>query len=541
MCGIFFVQEKVNENQDLNNNSENIRSRGPDNTTVIEKNINNTSIYFKFHRLSINDTSDNGNQPFFNLNCITMCNGEIYNMKKLIENHNLNNLKSNSDCEVIIPLYKKYGFRNMLNMLDGVFSIVLYDLDTHMTYIGRDRVGVRPLFYQVDFNSLFFSCCSEMKGLDIKRGSIRQLDGGKFISYRMDDSTIDYNKQSYHSFDDIMAHMPQNEDPLNFCIKNIHDKLVDAVEKRLMSDREIGCFLSGGVDSSVICAIMSRIYERKGKKLKTFSIGFPTSTDLKYSRIVADHIHSDHTEIILDIKDIPNKLKDVIYATETFDITTIRASVGMYLLSEYISKNTEDVVILSGEGSDEVFGGYLYFHDAPNDDSFDRECKRLIRKLPYFDVLRADRCTASHGLELRVPFLDYSFVEYVHSIPSKWRRALNGYEKYILRKAFEDYLPSEIVWRRKEGFSDGVGGLKPWYSSIQEYADSLLSQEEFDELKSDCYIDLPSKEAALYYKIYREFYGNQIKCIPYYWMPKWQSSDLKDPSGRRVKAWDVKK
>ena len=537
MCGIFFVQ---NRDQTIENfkNSENIKHRGPDNTQEFTKsNFDDSGInlYFKFHRLSINDTSENGNQPFRNSDCILTCNGEIYNMKKLIIDHNLENLESNSDCEVIIPLYRKYGFESMLNLLDGVFSIVLYDCKNYTTYVACDRVGVRPLFYQIDFVKGFFSCCSEAKGLDFEKGRIKQLGGGKFIEYRMYRQELDYKKREYYSFDDVQ----QSQGVFEILCKGIENRLVNAVEKRLMSDREIGCFLSGGVDSSIICAIMAKIYKQKGKKLKTYSVGFSSSTDLVYARKVADHIGSEHTEIILDINKVLDRLRDVVYATETFDITTIRASMGMYLLSEFISKNSEEVVILSGEGADEVFGGYLYFHDAPNAESFDKECKWLIKQLPYFDVLRADRCTANHGLELRVPFLDYSFIEYVHGIPSEYRQACKGYEKYILRKAFSDYLPTEIIWRRKEGFSDGVGGLTPWYSHFQDYADKSIGDNEFERLQSECYINLPNKEAGLYYKIFKTIFGGEFKCIPFYWMPKWQSKDLKDPSGRKVKAWDI--
>ena len=308
-----------------------------------------------FHRLCINDLSSTANQPLYKENCILMCNGEIYNYKEICKTENIK-LDSNSDCEVIIYIYRKYGFKKMLNMLDGVFAIVLYDQVSNEVYIARDRIGVRPLFYigTYRYNNYSLVCASEAKAIHkLIPGNIKQLQGGHYI-HLTDNS---FGMHNYYIRPEIVNSGLTIADFKD----GIRTRLVQAVEKRLLSDRPVACFLSGGVDSSIICAIMARIYASKGEKIKTFSIGFEGSTDLKYARIVADYISSDHTEIKLNVEDIPERLDDIINATETFDITTVRASTGMYLISEYISKNMDHTVILSGEGSDEVFRGIFIF------------------------------------------------------------------------------------------------------------------------------------------------------------------------------------
>lgn len=532
MCGITFVNNFENCQSFISD--ENLYHRGPDNTQnlIVDNN------HFIFNRLKINDLSEKGNQPFEINDCVLICNGEIYNHKELRKELCKEDLfKSNSDCEVIIHLYKKYGFENMLHNLDGVFTFVLYDKLEKTTYIARDRIGVRPLFYTFKFGD-YFACSSEVKGLSKFTTHKQQLQGGHYIKLTNSLESFHFEKQMYYSFDNISQKYNINNDDFGEITSTIRHKLESAIIKRLDCDRDIACFLSGGVDSSIVCAVVSNYLKQKGKKLTTYSIGFEGSTDLKYAKQVADYLQTEHIEykMTCDMDTIIPTLNKLIKSIETFDVTTVRASYGMYTLSEYIKYNSDHTVILSGEGSDEVFGGYLYFHDAPDSLIFDKECKRLVKNLPYYDVLRADRCTAAHSLELRVPFLDYSFVNEVFSINPEFRQPQKGFEKYILRKAFEDYLPENIIWRRKEGFSDGVGGKKSWFGIIQEYAEQFISDDEFEQLNKECNIKLLSKEAALYFKIYKLHYKD-FKCIREYWMPRWQQN-CNDPSGRQTNAWD---
>lgn len=493
MCGIF----GVNYNQTVHYNSHNIKHRGPDNT--ISKKFND--FLFTFYRLCINDLSVNGNQPFEDDKCIWMCNGEIYNFKHLIKKYNLK-CKSNSDCEVISQLYNELGIYSLCKELDGVFAIALYDKELNCIYLIRDLVGVRPIYYYHDKYNFAFA--SESKALGSLK-DIKQLQPSSFLCYNLNTKQI--NIQQYDNISNIKINKSIK---LNDCTQGIYNLLTNSIEKRLISDRPIGCLLSGGLDSSLVASILSKMMG--DTKLKTFSVGFEDSEDLKYAKQVAKYLNTDHYELILDYDDVIKRIPEVIRHIESCDVTTIRASVGMYMLSEYISKNHPEKVIFSGEGSDEIFGGYLYFHKSPTFEEFEKETTRLVKDLCYFDVLRADRCTSAFGLELRVPFLDKEFLKYVMSIPGNLRKFTTT-EKYILRKSFtEDYLPNNILYRRKEGFSDGVGGMtKPFYKHIHE---SINGSDEDEK------------------RWYQEEYYRKYKHnpIPYYWMPKWIQTN--NPSGR---------
>lgn len=498
MCGIFGIISNKHHPD-----STCIQHRGPDNTTTKQNDNNQT---YTFYRLKINDLSDDGNQPFEDEHFIWMCNGEIYNFKQLKTKYNIS-CKSNSDCEVISQLYSILGIQSMCKVLDGVFAISLYDKRDDTLYLIRDIVGVRPIYYYKDDYTFAFS--SEGKALNFvdKPKKILQVPPSSYMTYNF--KTNDAYVNCYYDIDNITI---DNDLKFSMCTEKINQLLTSSIEKRLISDRPIGCLLSGGLDSSLVASILSRLMEGSNKKLKTFSVGFKDSEDLKYAKKVAKYLKTDHYELILEYDEVIRRIPEVIKKIESYDITTIRASVGMYMLSEYISKNHSEKVIFSGEGSDEIFGGYLYFHKSPTYDEFEEETKRLVTDLCYFDVLRADRCTAAFGLELRVPFLDKELVKYVLSIPGRLRK-YSELEKYVLRKSFEnDYLPIEILMRKKEGFSDGVGGMKkPFYKHIQE---SLGGDDE--------------TERMWYMEEYDRCYKNTP--IPYYWMPRWVSTN--NPSGR---------
>ena len=452
-----------------------------------------------------------------------MCNGEIYNHLELEKEYELK-CNSKSDCEVILRLYEKIGFEETIKKLYGVFAIVLVDGDK--VYMARDRIGVRPLYFGITEekclavasvpNALVEFCTMVTAfppGMTAFHDKLVKLDGQKFSIM----------KYLYH--DRIELAPTRLEDGT----QALHDTLVNAVKLRLMSDRPMGCLLSGGLDSSLVTSILVKFLG--GKNVRTYSIGMEGSTDLFYARKVADALGTDHHEVLFTPEEGFAAIPAVIRALGSYDITTIRASVGMYLISKYISEKSQDKVIFSGEGSDEVLEGYLYFHNAPSPQDGEEESLRLIRNLHLYDVLRADRCISAHGLEARVPFLDRKFVNTTLALSADQKKPQHGFEKYILRKAFEGYLSDEVLWRRKEGFSDGVSSVKKsWYNHIQEMVDPLIPDYLFNP-------NFPSKEAMYYKMIFDNIFPTYSNFKIDYWMPKW-SGNVKDPSGRLIKAFD---
>lgn len=500
MCGIYAKFRKHITASEIQL-SPSLKRRGPDASEILQ--VKNGVLGFT--RLAINDCSSLGMQPFQEGKVSLVCNGEIYNYKELIQTFNLT-CKSNSDCEVILHLYKKIGFVETVKQLYGVFAFVLVDDD--VVYVSRDRIGVRPLYFSSNYrDEITFSSTAE--GLNKPN---QWLPGTSSVIRDYKPVVLYEDKYSLPFF---QRHVEEKE---------IRETLIAAVKTRLVSDRPIACLLSGGLDSSIITAILVSLLG--SENVRTYSIGMEGSTDLKYARIVADHLKTKHTEVIFTPEEGIQAIPQVIQAIETYDITTIRASVGMYLVSKYIKENTKDTVIFSGEGSDELLLGYLYFHKAPSPLEAELEGLRLVRELYKYDVRRADGCISSNGLEPRVPFLDRKFVNLTLEMRAEDKVPIKNIEKYWLRKAFENWLPSEVLWRRKEGFSDGVSCMqKPWYAHIQEYVEAKIGDEIFDT-------KYPSKEAMYYRLIFNKLfplYDLNVK----YWMPKW-SGDLKDPSGRLI-------
>ncbi len=522
MCGILVYFHNSENDEFIKNYEENkkyINDRGPD--KIISKHIDNISITFS--RLSIMDLSDHGDQPFISNGVIMLCNGEIYNYKELIKSFDLK-CESNSDCEVILHLYNKIGFINTVQLLDGDFAIILIDTNTNNVYATRDRVGVRPLFLGTTSNNTnVFS--SIVKPIDNYCINITQLEP-YIYEYK-------YNKEGELSLTniDVYTHNIFKIRQNNFIPALLHHYLEKSVTKRLMSDRKIGCLLSGGLDSSLVTSILCK--KLGPENVRTYSVGMKNSVDLKYAKIVADHLGTKHTEIIFTEEEGLNIIPEVIEKLETYDITTIRASVGMYIAGKYISKNTDDKVIFSGEGSDELLCGYLYFHHTPTPNDAYKESHRLYNNLYKYDVLRADRTISSNGLELRVPFLDREFIDLCLSISGEHKIPQNKIEKYFLRKAFENnYLPTEVLWRRKEGMSDGISSLtKSWYQIIQEHIDKVVDNDNkyYLESKEKFY----TKEAFYYKMIYDSIFSNYKTPITEFWMPKWIKTNG-DPSGRLV-------
>ncbi len=517
MCTIIGYESKKIDQSIVVKALEKTTSRGPDDTRV--ESFDNG--YLGFQRLAIMGLDPSGMQPFHYKKNAVVCNGEIYGFRKwkeeLIEDGYT--FTSESDCEVLLPLYEKYGL-DMFKKLDAEYACIIYDGQTNDFIAARDPIGIRPLFYGYDAeNNIMFA--SEAKNLVGLTDKILPFPPGHY-----------YANGTFTCYNDIAKADEYNDDDLETICQNIHDKLVTGIEKRLDADAPLGFLLSGGLDSSLVCAISANILK---KPIRTFAIGMDIDAiDLKYAKEVADYIGSDHTEIIINKDDVISAIEPVIQALGTFDITTIRASIGMYLICKAIHETTDIRVLLTGEISDELFG-YKYTDFAPDANAFQKEAQKRIRELYMYDVLRADRCISVNSIEARVPFGDLDFVDYVmHIDPSKKMNTYNK-GKYLLRHAFEkdEILPYDILMREKAAFSDAVGHSLS--DDIKEYAEAYYSDEEYEErIKKYTYATPFTKESLLYRELFEKYYPNQAHMIKDFWMPnkEWQGCDVNDPSAR---------
>ena len=492
-------------------------SRGPDMSKIIK--LENG--YLGFHRLAIMELTEIGMQPFMLDNDYLVCNGEIYGFKPIKEKLKAKGYKfiSNSDCEILLPLYKEYGLE-MFKMLDAEFALIIYDSKTKSLIAARDPIGIRPLYYGYDKNNnIIFA--SEPKNIVGLADKILPFPPGHY-----------YANGKFICYNDITSVEKTTYDTLDNVCKNIHDKLIKGVEKRLDADAKIGFLLSGGLDSSLVCAISNKLLN---KPIETFAIGMTgDAIDLKYAKQVADYIGSNHHEIIMTKEDIFNSLDFVIKTLATYDITTIRASMGMYLICKAIHETTDIRVILTGEISDELFG-YKYTDFAPNEKEFQQEAVKRIHEIHMYDVLRADRCISVNSLEARVPFGDLDFVKYVMSIDPSMKMNKYNMGKYLLRHAFEEdnILPYSILMRDKAAFSDAVGHSMVDY--LKDYANNYYTDEEFNKLSSKYSHSKPfTKESLLYREIFEKYYKDQSEMIKDFWMPNksWEGCNVNDPSAR---------
>ena len=460
-----------------------------------------------FYRLAINDLTDAGMQPFVSEKSMLMCNGEIYNHK--IFRYGFE--KSSSDCEILLPMVNDLGMLKTMDLINGDFAIVWSNGKRIMA--ARDPVGVRPLFYtRYDKDSIAFA--SEAKALRFLQSKVHIFPPGHIYDSYLNDFVC------YHTG---YWHVNKYTDTYDGDLK---ETFIQCVHERLATtERDIGFLLSGGLDSSLIASIAAR----KLGKINTFSIGLKGSPDLEAARKVAKYLNSNHTEVTFTTEEGISHVNDVIYSLESYDTTTVRASTPMWLLCKYIKEHTNCRYIFSGEGSDEILGGYLYFHNAPSTDEFALENMRRLRLIHQFDGLRADRCAGAHGLDLIVPFLDKKFIDVCMKMNQRKKR--DGMEKRVLREAFEGYLPDEILWRQKDGMSDAVG--TSWVDGIKMYAEMTVSDSEFMEIRNkSVYHNTPlTKEEALYRKIFWTYYGtDHDHLISEIWRPKWTS--ITDPSAR---------
>ena len=587
MCGIFaLLNYQAYDFNMIENEFKKGYKRGPE-FSKLDHNF--MKMVLGFHRLAINGLNVESNQPLVIDNIVLICNGEIFNYKQLYKYMGIEP-KTESDCEVIIYLYLKYGIEQTLTMLDGEYAFVLYDNRitddlNNKVYVARDPFGVRPLYYLKNNNdkiNLFtlygfaseLKCLENFRNLNTYHYSIEQFTPGTYSIFNLSSkvqSSWTIEKENIPYFIPSFSHswLIDNETHhifVNNMYSRISSYLNAAVNKRCnTTERPIACLLSGGLDSSLVAALVNNYYNVQNlpNKLETYSIGLHGSEDLKYARIVADYLNTNHTEIIVTEQEMFDAIPDVINAIESYDTTTVRASIGNYLLGKYISTHSEAKVILNGDGSDELFGGYLYMNKCPDDIEFDKETRRLLKDIHIFDVLRSDKSISSHGLEPRTPFLDRSFVNFILSIPTYFRNHKNiindshkCIEKYILRNSFsidnfKDYnnrqiLPDEILWRKKEAFSDGVSSHgRSLYQILQEKIAEKLNKEQIElqnkYLEQDNYSFVRFQasidtEKLYYISIFKNYFPNCQDILPYYWMPKY--TNAKDPSARTLDIYE---
>ncbi|MCI2048513.1 MAG: asparagine synthase B [Lachnospiraceae bacterium] len=492
-------------------------SRGPD----MERFEEAGEGWLGFQRLSIMGLTEKGMQPFVLDRDKVVCNGEIYGFRPLKTEMVIRGYRfsSESDCEIILPMYREFG-TEMFSMLDAEFAMIIYDGSTGKLVAARDPIGIRPLYYgQLEDGSTVFA--SEPKDIVRICRKIMPFPPGCY-----------WKDGVFTRFCDPAEVTEISRDDADAAAGRIRELLVKAVAKRMVSDAPVGYLLSGGLDSSLVCAISSRLQR---EPVRTFAIGMDTDAiDLKYARQAADFIGADHTEVIISRQDVLDNLEEVIRILGTFDITTIRASMGMYLCCRYIHEHTDVRVLLTGEVSDELFG-YKYTDFAPSPEEFQNEAAKRVRELHEYDVLRADRCISVNSIEARVPFGDLEFEKYVMSLDPAIKMNVYGKGKYLLRHAFDkgEWLPEGILMREKAAFSDAVG--HSMVDDLKEYANAYYTDAEFEEKRRQYTHAQPfTKESLLYREIFEKYYPGQSGMVTGFWMPNktWPGCNVNDPSAR---------
>ena len=551
MCGIVCVFDTKQKNEVIRPQilemSKKIRHRGPDWSGIYQ----HDNVIFSHERLAIVDPTS-GKQPLFTKDgkVALAVNGEIYNHQELRSEFPDYEFLTQSDCEVILALYRRDG-KNFLEKLNGIFAFALYDEENDAYLIGRDHMGIVPLYMGWDKNGSFY-VASELKSLEGVCNKIEEFLPGHFLYSKDGQELQQWYKRDWTDFENVK----DNETD----IAAIRKGLEDAVHRQLMSDVPYGVLLSGGLDSSIIAAVTAKYARQRIEsgdtqeawypRLHSFAVGLEGSPDLAAARKAADHIGSVHHEIKYTVQEGLDAIKDVIYHLETYDVTTIRASTPMYLLARVI-KSMGIKMVLSGEGSDELFGGYLYFHKAPSAQAFHEETVRKLGKLHLYDCLRANKSLMAWGIEGRVPFLDKEFMDIAMTINPKDKMITpERMEKWVLRKAFEDLLPESIAWRQKEQFSDGVG--YSWIDTLKQVAEDEVTDEMMANAKFRFPINVPmSKEEYRYRTIFESHFPSDsaASCVPS--VPsvacstpvalEWDEAfkNANDPSGRAVKVHET--
>ncbi|AXT19270.1 asparagine synthase B [Flavobacteriaceae bacterium AU392] len=546
MCGIvcaFDLKQKSDKlRPQILEMSKQIRHRGPDWSGI----YSTDKAILAHERLAIVDPTS-GKQPLFSEDkkIVLAANGEIYNHRALRKQfEGKYNFKTESDCEVILALYQKKGSA-FLDEMNGIFGFAIYDVEKDEYFIARDHMGIIPLYIGWDQHGTFY-VASELKALEGVCSKIELFPPGHYMSSK-DGEFVRWYQRDWENFDDVK----DNETS----IEVLKEALEASVHRQLMSDVPYGVLLSGGLDSSITSAIAKKYSQKRIEsddktdawwpQLHSFSVGLEGSPDLEAAQKVADHIGTVHHEIKFTVQEGLDAVKDVIYQLETYDITTIRASTPMYLMARVI-KSMGIKMVLSGEGADELFGGYLYFHKAPNAKEFHEETVRKLSKLHMYDCLRANKSLAAWGIEGRVPFLDKEFMDVAMRINPK-DKMINGerMEKWVLRKAFEDMLPESVAWRQKEQFSDGVG--YSWIDTLKEVVSVEISDEQMDNAHFRFPLQTPQNKEEYYYRtIFESHFPSDAAALSVPQEPsvacstkialEWDAAfkNMNDPSGRAV-------
>ncbi|GAA4512245.1 asparagine synthase B [Sphingobacterium thermophilum] len=546
MCGIIgafdLVQEEAKIRPQVLEMSKRIRHRGPDWSGI----FSSSKAILAHERLAIVDPKS-GSQPLYSPdgNVVLAVNGEIYNHQELRKSLPQYNFATNSDSEVILALYLEKGV-DFIEELNGIFAFALYDARNDSFLVARDHMGIIPLYYGKDALGQFF-VASELKSLEGFCTNMDQFPPGHYIYSKEGLTPKKWYERDWESYDVVKDN--------HTSIDELRAALEAAVHRQLMSDVPYGVLLSGGLDSSVVAAVTKKFAAKRiesGDKedawypqLHSFAVGLKGAPDLLAAKKAAEHIGTIHHEVNFTIQEGLDAIRDVIYHLETYDVTTVRASTPMYMLARVI-KSMGIKMVLSGEGSDELFGGYLYFHKAPNAKEFHEETVRKLKKLYLYDCLRANKALAAWGVEGRVPFLDKEFIDVAMRLNPEDKMIKDGrMEKWVVRKAFEDYLPESIVWRQKEQFSDGVG--YSWIDTLKAQAESLVSDEEFASAAERFPVNTPKNKEEYYYRsIFESHFPSEAaaKTVPsvksvacstpeaLLWDASFQN--LNDPSGRAV-------
>lgn len=537
MCGITILWGANITNETHQKSLDALKPRGPDVSTSEFLTSVNTTIAVGFARLHIQGDAGE-EQPFRQESKLILCNGEIYNAVRLVKQLRLERyvLPTSSDC-IVVPALLASGmpFHEVVRQLDGDFAITIVDLSAETITVARDPYGVRPLFYAT--NGDWSGLASEIKAFPTDATTVEAIEPGTIRVFPFVGAPQPPHVWHQSPWLKTPYWKTTVESLMEGCMA-LRNALVEAVIKRLAvaEGQEIGACLSGGLDSSLVAGIAALKLQETGKRLHTYSIGMEGSPDLKYARMVADHIGSDHHERIVTSEECLAAIPAVVKSIESFDITTVRASVGNYLLGRLVAKTTPGVkVVLNGDGADEVLGGYLYMRYAPSDSAFELETDRLLREIHRYDVLRSERCMAAHGLESRSPFLDRQFVAVARSLPTDRLRSSEKFmEKLILRSAVKNtnILPDEVVMRRKESFSDGISTMEnSWF----EMAKAAAATEGWEARAAAYVVNPPPTAEALWYReLFHESYPEAAATAvaPAMWMPRWVAAT--DPSARTL-------
>jgi asparagine synthase (glutamine-hydrolysing) len=539
MCGIFFYTGPRQPIDGLHRLFMGIQHRGPD-TSHFHVHLTHGGarmVVIGFHRLAINGSQPYDEQPFVRDKIHLICNGEIWNHEALSEQCRkadvVPSTLSTSDCACLVSMYRYHAdTKQMCRDIDGVFAMVVYDEAHNRLTVARDPVGIRSLYWRQDAESLYVA--SELKAFPSHFDDVQPFPPGHVATASMGGAPLRLERYTAPP----TPPPPRLLHPPSTALHTaLHDALVRAVQKRLMSDRSVGCILSGGLDSTLVTAIVCKLQKAQGIEtpMRTYTIGMAGGEDLRWARIAADYLGTEHHEFVVSEQEFLNAIPSVVRAVESYDVTTVRASTGNWLVAQKIAALGKDTVLFCGDVADEVFGGYRGFGLAPDDAAFEQANAAMLADVHRFDVLRSEMSFTAHGLEGRVPFADKDMLACAAQLPTAakmWGGQSGRIEKQLLRELFEGYLPTELLWRRKEAFSDGVSSTqRSWYEVIQDH----LAQKQ-QLLHTRAHLSPYDRESSYYRELFEAHYAS-VTCIPYFW--KHPFTTERDPSARKLTNYDT--